>query len=604
MEHLLNSAETRTNKTPKEWLKTCSQIGRQANEWAGRSDLVAFIGEGAGRGEVAALFIPPLAEIEIDLAQAFGKATTPEMVGDFTQRSTHYEFPVATGTVLHEALHARLTFWDLVRLGDTLPKEVWQVFQCLEESRIEGQGAIHFPENRQFLRASALALAFAEVNGHEDMVSTVKLAAHLASLSLARVDAGVLVASDVAEIHKQVHTILGAELFDKLREIWQQFQRITTPAQEAIAISLAEEWVRLTNEEAEKRGEPTGSDSESGEGGEPSEEFMEAMGKLSEAMEKAEGNHAVRMMSDLDDQESKEKMDKQAQESKSESKKRNENKEHARKIFTTSSGLGDTSTRSRVQEVRKPKSAERIAAVQVAKMLEQAKYRERSLTELSSVLPQGRLNSRSAVQSAALKAKGSQTQVEMWRRKVRKHTDEPTLTIGVMVDISGSMSSAMESMATTAWVISEAGRRVQAKSSMVYFGESVFPTLKVGQHLSEVSVYSAPDSTEEFGLAFSALDGSLDLLYGSGARLLVVVSDGAYRHVESEKAREAMLACHRNGVAVLWLCPTSYGSGYVPTYLHGTNGEFMGGVSDPVAVATQIGKAAADSLTKVGLMNA
>lgn len=603
MKHLVHSSDKRVNDTPKEWLPTCSQIGRQANEWAGRSDLVVYIGEGAGRDEVSALFIPPLAEIEIDRAVAFGSATTPEMIGNFTERSTHYEFPVATGTVLHEALHARLTFWDLDRLGGTLDKEVWDVFQWLEESRIEGQGAIHFPENRQFLRASALALAFSDIEGRvEETVSTVKFSAQVASLSLARVDAGVLVLADVKEIHDQVVKILGDDLYQALRKIWQQFQRITTPTQEPLAIALCEEWVRLVNEEAENRGEPTGSP-EAGQG-EPSQELLETLGQLKEAMDEAKDSHTIQVMSDLDDQEQKEKSEAEAKQSAEESKKQNQNRENARKVFSRSSGVGESKTNSTLQEVRKPKSAERVAAVEVARMLERAKYRERSTTEVKSVLPQGRLNSRSALQASALKARGSNQQVEMWRRKVRKQTDEPTLSIGVMVDISGSMSSAMEAMATTAWVMSEAGRRIQARTAMVYYGEDVFPTLKVGQHLSEVSVYTARDSTEEFGKAFSALDGSLDLLYGSGARLLVVVSDGAYRNGESEKAREAMLECHRNGVAVLWINPSPHSTYYPTVYLNGTNGSFIDGVSDPTKLATEIGKAASDSLTKVGLMNA
>jgi hypothetical protein len=601
MEHLVHSSDKRTNSTPTEWLKTCSQIGRQANEWSGRNDLVAYIGEGAGLGEVSALFIPALAEIEIDRAVAFGSATTPEMIGDFTQRSTHFEFPVATGTVLHEALHARLTFWDLPRLGGTLSKEVWQVFQWLEESRIEGQGAIHFPTNRQFLRASALALAFAEIKGQEETVSTVKLSAHLASLSLARVDAGILVLSDVKKIYDQILKVLGEDLYQALRKIWQQFQRITTPTQEPLAIALCEEWVRLVNEEAEKRGEPTGSP-EGGQG-EPSQEFMETLDELQKAMDEAQDTHTIQVMSDLDDQEQKEKSEEQAKKSKENAEKQNKNRETSRKVFMRSSGVGDSKTRSTLQEVRKPKSGERVAAIEVARMLERAKYRERSTTEIKSVLPQGRLNSRSALQASALKSRGSNQQVEMWRKKVRKQTDEPTLTIGVMVDISGSMSSAMEAMATTAWVISEAGRRIQAKTAMVYYGEDVFPTLKAGQHLPEVSVYSASDSTEEFGKAFSALDGSLDLLYGSGARLLVVVSDGAYRNGETEKAREAMLECHRNGVAVLWINPSNHSTHYPQMYLKNTNGSFLDGVSDPVKVATEIGKSASDSLTKVGLMN-
>ena len=75
--------------------------------------------------------------------------------------------------------------------------------------------------------------------------------------------------------------------------------------------------------------------------------------------------------------------------------------------------------------------------------------------------PPGGLRSRALVQGAALKSKGLLTQTEPWRRTQRKHTDNPQLKVGVMVDISGSMGMAMEPMAVTAWVLSEATKRVQ-----------------------------------------------------------------------------------------------------------------------------------------------
>ena len=84
----------------------------------------------------------------------------------------------------------------------------------------------------------------------------------------------------------------------------------------------------------------------------------------------------------------------------------------------------------------------------------------------------------------------------------------------------------MQPMASVAWILSEATRRVQGRAAMVYYGNNVFPTLKPGQHLDRVKVYSAPDMTEKFDKAFKALNGGLNLLNGSGALLLVVVSDG------------------------------------------------------------------------------
>lgn len=257
--------------------------------------------------------------------------------------------------------------------------------------------------------------------------------------------------------------------------------------------------------------------------------------------------------------------------------------------------MPDTDTRSYKALSRDATTQERAAAVKIAQMLEKAKYRDRDETKINSIVPPGRLRTGALVQAAALKSKGAMAQTEPWRRKVRKHTDDPVLTIGVMVDISGSMGDAMEPMATTAWVMSEAVRRIQGRAAMVYFGQDVFPTLKPGQHLTQVDVYTAPDGTEKFNKAFKALDGSMNLLHGSGARLLVIVSDGCYPAVERAAANRWVTECSRNGVGVLWLTFDDGSDAKVLT--RGTSAVVMTGLSKPELVAMEIGASAARALS-------
>jgi hypothetical protein len=240
---------------------------------------------------------------------------------------------------------------------------------------------------------------------------------------------------------------------------------------------------------------------------------------------------------------------------------------------------------------------ERQASVTIAKWLEKAKYRDRDVTEIASSLPPGRLRTRAIVQGKALEARGVYQQTQPWRRKVRKMTDDPTLTVGVMVDISGSMNSAMEPMATTAWVMSEAVRRVQGRTAMVYYGNEVFPTLKPGQHLDQVNVWEANDGYEKFDEAFRALDGALNLLNGTGARLLVVTSDGAYRSKEQERSIHWVTRCKQAGVAVLWL---PFDNGHYARSVERAGARVLAGVLDPSASALEIGKEASRVLTEAG----
>jgi hypothetical protein len=619
MGHLSRLA-TRTSETPKEWLSTCATIGHLANEWSGRSDLAVYGGKDAGMGEALACFIPDTAEIEVNLPIAFGEVTTPEMVGDLKLRKNQYEFPEAVGVIYHEALHARFSGWEHSRFEELfkakeLTKREYDSFYLLEESRIEALGANIMPKNRLFLRSSALKLSLGDINEKIGEMSAVAVASQLAGLALARVTGGVLEPDDVVLIEDKVSEVLGYDLLDQLRSIWTEFQTLshTRPADFNRGVELAKLWTQLVKDKAVEQGqEPEQGEGEQGEGGtasEMSDEMKEMIGKaiseMIEAVENSADDTSLATNDDLAEQQDQEETKEQVAEKSKEADEKRKDKDTAEKVFSRSSGGGETGSSSRLIETRQPTSEERIASVRVSQMLERAKYRERDVITRTGVIPAGRLRTRTLVQGQALKSKGILTPVEAWEHKTRKYTDEPTLTVGVMVDVSGSMGSAMNPMATTAWVLAEAGRRVQAKTAMVYYGSGVFPTLKVGQRLTDVNVYTAPDGTEKFAEGWSALNGSLDLLYGRGARLLVIVSDGHYTPTEYKRAKEVMKECQRNGVAVMWISPDQMNadSGAGVIVKENTEAVFVNGTTGK-DIATLIGSACAKALEQVGLRNA
>jgi hypothetical protein len=582
---------SRAGATPKNWLATCSQIGIIANEWAGRNDLAVYAGEDAGMGQAIACFIGTTAEIEINLAGAFGKATSPSMVGDFTLRSTQYDWAEPTGVIYHEALHARSSDkWDY-SLFEIEQKNgnanVVEAFFLLEESRIERIGVLTYPKNRVFLRASALGLALGEID--EDALaklSEVRVLAHMAGLALARVDAGVLALADVSKIYARALDVLGEELFSKLRSVWVRFQNLSNGATVA-GLDLAREWVELLRE-ADPEGEGEG-------GGCGIEIVLSAKDDLSEDA----GDMAISIAMDIDDQQTQEEWEEDVKSRAQKSKKQNEERKVAETVFDKTD-TGSSNSRSRLTSKRAPKSDERASAVKIAEMLDKAKYRERSVHIRKTHAPLGKLNIRNAVQNSAMKSKGLLGELPAWKSKSRKHTDDPTLKIGVMVDISSSMTSAMDAMATTAWVLGEAGRRIQAQTAMVYFGNDVFATLKVGQKLEEVSVWSASDGTEVFGKGFSALNGTLGLTYSDGVRMLVVVSDGNYTPNETEKAKEIIRECEANGVAVLFITPKNCYADGARELTRGTHAVHLDGM-EVESIALAIGKSASDALAKVSV---
>lgn len=584
MAHLKTDA-TKAELTPKEWLRFGSQMGEVVNIWAGRNDLATYVGPGAG-GDAPACFNPILAEVEVNIEAAFGIGIEAGIIGDFRQRETQREWPKASGAVLHEALHARFTKWSLPAAHAILSKPEYEALELLEESRIEAFGVKTFPKNREFLRASALEIVLGDIADNTDKITTIAVAARIAGLLIARIDAGVLDKSDVGEIPDILETVLGEDLIKVLRNIWSRAQTHEQHSDATYLYDLAREWVQAITDKQKEKGEQT------------QEDLQQSMEDLMEMLSDLADDIGFSVRDALDEEETSERWQKIVHASGKNSAEQRAHEREAQKVLADKVGPNpDTNTNSRLTAARQPSSEERTAAVHVASWLDKAKYRERSETVIKSVTPPGRLRARALVQGAAAKSKGVMVQPEAWRKTARKHTDDPTLKIGVMVDISGSMSDAMEPMAVTAWVLSEAAKRAQAKAAMVYYGSDVFATLKPGQHLDNVKVYSAPDGTEKFDKAFKTLDGSLNLLHSDGARMLVIVSDGQYTSNEREAAREWVKRCSDAGVAVIWV---TYDSGYyLNAYVNGTSAVVVRASKNTSEVAELIGKAAAKALTQV-----
>jgi hypothetical protein len=588
MAHIKPQELTRSKiKTPSDWLGVGYEITQLVNTWSDRTDLVALLGTEAGKG-APACFLPALAEIEVNTKEAFGEITTPSMIDDLTKRKNQYEFAKAVGAIRHEAYHAKFSAWDIPLAGKTLKQDEFEALMLLEEGRIEAWGINTHPDAKVFLRASAMGLIIDEAKEVFSEQSTIRSASSLVGLCHARIIAGSLDELQAFDLLDKVNGILGSDLVMKLKEIIYQFQDHAIHTDISACYPLAIEWAKLVREKAEEAGEQPTKEEQEAFG----EMMKELLGEMSESVSISNAN-------ELQDQKRSEDMKESATAKANTSKEQKKNEEIARQVFSKSSGPGQASTRSQLVEKRSPNGQERNSAVKIAKALERAKYRERGAIEIGSIVPPGKLNTRKIIQAKALEQKGIFTQPKAFSKKVRKHTDEPELSVGVMVDISGSMSSAMNPMASTAWIMSEAVRRVQGRCAMVYYGSDVFPTLKAGQRLKEVNVYSAPDGTEKFDRAFRALDGALNLLNGEGARLLVVVSDGHYTSDEMESAKAWVARCSKNGVAVLWL-PIGDNGATAKHICAGANAQVVENITDPSLSAQIIGKNAEKVLSTAG----
>ena len=607
-------------RTHYDWLGVGASVGKLVNQWSLRNDLVVGLVEETTIG-APACFNPASAEIEVCISKAFGNGTTAKEVGELTQRKNQLKHAVATGAIYHEALHARVSRWSLEQASKDLTAREWRFLNSMEESRIEFWGCKYVPQNRTLLRACAIEIVIGDLESHIENVSKVDAAANLALLTLARVDAGVLDERDIVDSVKKILTeVLSEEVINKLRAIWKDFQNHSDHANALPLYDLTREFLKVLDERKEETGEEEGQEPE-GECGKPSgepgtgtgkgeptpeqiKEFKDVIEKDKDAIQDIKEQVQIANQTELDDELDAEERKEEVEAREQKANQQKENKKESKKVFdntSTDSHITTAGTRSRLVESRNPTGDEVASANRIANALRKAKYRERSQTRIGSVVPPGRLRSRAVVQGQAQKARGIFTPVEAWRTTKRKTTEDPTLNVGIMVDISGSMRPAMTPMAITAWVMSEAVHRVQGKSAMVYYGQDVFAPLKPGQRLTKVNTFTAPDSTEEFDRAFKALDGGLGITHADGAKLLVIVSDGHYRSEQKAKARKMLKEADRNGVAILWL--TFDGKTAEPTeLLNGTAGKVVSLASNesPTKASQIIGETAAKVLSAIG----
>lgn len=613
------------------WLPLMAQVSEIVNTWSARRDLVAYVGTDGGQGVAPAFYDPNTAEIEVNSTIAFGEDTEPWAIDDFTKGSSHYDWPKAAGAVFHEAMHAKHSSWDIPAAHKELGYKTFKfAMTVLEESRIEAFGVRAMPKNAVFLRSCALEIVLSDMSNEEiKKLSGVRQAVHLAALGLARVDAGVLTKKDMKKTKKKLTEILGADLLAKLRVIWREFQTLQDDDVERM-YELSREWVRLQEEKAKEEGEemegeaagefvimidangnpssmPGGEGGEPGEGepgGEGGSEMSEAMAQAISDMLDAAAEDAAAAGLEADAQAQHEKgqaqRDEAAQKAKEEREDQETTERTAKKVFNHEVGpTGHTSSRKVAD--RPPTSQERSAANNIAQLMQKARYRDHLVTERMSATPPGRLNTSAAMQAKAIRQRGGQFVAEPFKQKQRHNVEDPKLTLGIMCDISGSMSATMEPMATSTWIMQEAIRRIEGMAAAVYYGDSVFPTLKPGQHMDKVTSYSARDGSEDFDTAFRALDGSLELLNGRGARLVVVCSDGQYTSHQLVACERWLKKCREMGVGIVWL---GYGgSGYWGSGSDRRMTEANGGQyveikdGDILGAATAIGMACAKALT-------
>lgn len=572
---------------------------------ADRDDLVLTCAWDAPQGTPPAYFHPKTCTVTLNATLALG-GEDPAVVNPLTPdgRRRH---PVVVGLCCHEASHAHSTLW-----GDTFgqghPSNVVKAAVLLEEPRIEARQIERRPHDRLYLRAQSV---FLDLPGAGTPGKDRWRAGTGALLVLGRVDAGVLDREDVADVLPQITEAVGVDVLGRLRAIWQAAIDLDDGDVDGL-LELGRQWVEALDvadedlpdtgcsssagngEAAESSGsgdagesQVNGQDGEAGDSAEDADDewddpladaLRDAMQAVSEA---AEDEAADEVTAGTPDGYSE-----AASEAKQKAAEQEVAKDAAKVVFH---GYSEGGTRHPLRPGRAPTAQERTLARRIGEALRRAQFRERSATVVSSQTPPGRLQGREAMFGAAQRARRAPVTAAPFRTVVRKHSPEPPLSLGIAVDVSGSMQWATNMMATMAWVCAHAATYVQGRSATVVFGDRTTAVTRPGAPPTKVTPFVADAGSEDFSGAVTALDGALSLAHGRGARLLFVVSDGHFvRPGEPEKAQKAVTRLTKSGVGVLWFDTTT--DTIVP------DGAVRVEVSDVTTIPNLISKALTETL--------
>jgi hypothetical protein len=577
---------------------------------------------------------------------------------DFRFKGDGDQEAINRGALLHEASHAMFSKISLGKMG-TLDKNVSNVIMFLEELRIE-YNMLNTIGNSKRLDAagyaSDLRMGSHFIVNHnlpQGGMDPIQLSSSMA-LTLGRRDAGII-SDDAAEpLLDLFEGIYGPDLVRKFRALWIKTLSLIDGDMSS-RIKIAKAWLALlemdTSEddgtpdkskcqscgkdkaksgegqgEGEGEGKGDGEGEGKGEGGEgkgEGEGSDKCQGHEGEGDGDGEGGSgegeggydpdAVRDALDasyhitetdiMEDNKNREQIARRAWLNSADARRTQRNaaaekahdKSHGFTSGATPGGYGSRLYRA----PQKPSTDERRAMVALARELDRVTYVDKHTTNVNSVLPPGRMRGRAAVAMAAQKDRGLIITAEPWKAKRRRSVEKTPLTVGIIADVSGSMSSSVEAVSTAAWMLSEGVNRVHGKTATVLMGDTAYGLIKPGERHEMIPRYNACFGYEAFKDAYDAVDGTLNLTGGKGARILFIVTDSCFVSGEHEQyAWKAMKEAKQAGIQVFWLDFDKYHeAGRYKNYGHGqVIGVTPGNV---VANATMIGQTVIKAFDRV-----
>ncbi|MGW7316341.1 hypothetical protein [Streptomyces sp. NPDC054865] len=619
------------------WLGLSARTGEWLSTVSERSDVIAVVHPGAPQSKYAE-FYPALAEGRFAPDQLLQGRPNPALIDPnaWADRCAH---PAFAGAIAHEAAHAKHTKFAPTR-QDNASAVRWATI--LEEPRIEHRLIQDRPGDRPWLRASTRhVLLTGASGGHDD--KSVPGAVHQAVLILGRAAGGVLDDDEVQPVTEHVTEILGDAVMEELNGIFRALFELDDEDQDGL-VALGARVARLAQDDAdddpqnggesggkeqggagEGGGQSTGSPaSGAGQGssgddgdeqndddpitvmmpcgavswGDPSQVGTGGGGSGAEDGNEGESTQqgtptvAERVLDQIA----------RAAVAAAHAKiavvlpkepdysGRQAALKAAQTVFT-SGGVGFQQIK--VEQV-KPGEKQQRQSRALLNALAKAQYRDVNRTTRAVNAPPGRMVMRELVRREAQIRARTEVSAKPWQRTSRRQEENPPLTVGISLDVSGSMGPWIDPVATTGWALAHAvasPRLAGTVASVAWNGwnrsDVATALIKPGKRPATVPVPVMGGGSDGCGQSLYALDGALNLTSRSGARVAVVITDGDLPNApDVQRAADHLTSA---GVLLLWLSVKE--NGWAPT---GAHVEYLG---DPTDFGTTVGRALAKALT-------
>ncbi|MFI5749039.1 hypothetical protein ACIBBE_24605 [Streptomyces sp. NPDC051644] len=626
------------------WLGLSARTGDWLSTVSERDDVIAVVHPGAPESKYAE-FYPALAEGRFAPDQLLEGQPNPAQIDPNTwaDRCAH---PAFAGAICHEAAHAKHTKFAFTRQHRASAVR-WAT--TLEEPRIEHRLIQDRPGDRAWLRASTRHVLPTGVSGgHDD--KSVPGAVHQAVLILGRAAGGVLDDDEVQPVTDEVTGILGAAVMAELDGIFGELFELNDDDQDGL-LDLGARVARLAQDDADddpqnggedgndqgqgsgqrgqaqgQGGQGTGSpsggtgqggsgDAEDGQSDDDPIVVMMPCGAVTwgDPAQTGNGNGGTADSDGNDGDQTQQGTPSLAERVLDQIARaavaaahakiavslpirpdysgRQAAQQAAQNVFT---GGGVGFRQMKVRQVKPDESQQRQARA-LLNALAKAQYRDVNRTTRAVNAPPGRMVMREVVRREAQIRARTEVSALPWQRTSRRQEENPPLTVGISLDVSGSMSPWIGPVASTGWALAHAVASPRLAGTVASVAWNGFNPSEVGTALikpgKRPAIVPMPimgdGGSDGCGQSLYALDGALNLTGKTGARVAVVITDGFLPNKpEVQRAADHLT---RAGVLLLWL--SVYEGGWAPT---GAHVEYL---SDPTKFGATVGRALAHALT-------